>query len=136
MVEKYLMLRLSVFIFLFCINLNALDVLITKEHINFEEKIEFSKLRLKKISGLRKYCVPVTLKQLQDGQYLAKHYINKNSVLCQRDIKVYKDNSVVFNFGTIQIEKKGKIVFENEKFIRIKKEDGKIEKIYKDGSIK
>ncbi len=136
MVEKYLMLRLSCFLCFLFINLEAIDVIVTKEPINFEERINPSKLRLMKTSNLKKSCIPVTLNQLQNNKYIAKHYINKKAILCQRDIQVYKNNSVVFDFGTIQIEKKGKIIFENKKFIRIKKEDGKIEKIYKDGSVK
>ena len=40
------------------------------------------------------------------------------------------------NGKTLEIEKKGKIVFENDQFIRIKKDNGKIEKIYKDGRLK
>ncbi len=130
------MFRLS-FLFVFvCLNLNAIDVIVTKEAINYEEKVKLSKLRLIKTSNLKKSCIPVTLNQLQEKEYIAKHYINKRTILCQRDIKIKSNNSVVFNFGTFQIEKKGKIVFENKKFIRIKKEDGKIEKIYKDGSLK
>lgn len=130
------MLRLSFVIFLLCLNSYALDVLITKESINFEQKIKSSQLRLLKTTNLKKSCVPLTLNQIQNKEYLANHYINKNSILCQRDVREYKDNSVIFDFGSIQIEKKGKIIFENDKFIRIKKEDGKIEKIYKDGSLK
>ncbi len=130
------MLRLSFVFFLSFVNLMAIDVILTKEAINFEEKIDFSKLRLMKVSNLKKSCIPVSLLQLQKNKYIAKHYINKRVVLCQRDIKIYKDNSVVFDFGSIQIEKKGQIIFENDKFIRIKKENGKIEKIYKDGTLK
>ncbi len=136
MVEKYLMLRLSLFFVFLCLNVNAIDVLLTKESIGFEEEIKLSKLRLGKVKVLKKYCVPLTLKDLEENKYVAKHYINKKVILCKRDIKLYKKSAVVFDFGSIQIEKKGKIIFENEKFIRIKKEDGKIEKIYKDGNKK
>ena len=35
-----------------------------------------------------------------------------------------------------KIEKKGRIIFENNEFIRIKNLDGTIEQIYKDGRLK
>ncbi len=130
------MLRLSFFFIFLCLNANAIDVILTKEPISFEEEVKLSKLRLGKVDVLKKYCVPVTLKDLEKNKYVAKHYINKKVVLCKRDIKPYKKSAVVFDFGNIQIEQKGKIIFENKKFIRIKKADGKIEKIYKDGSKK
>ena len=53
-----------------------------------------------------------------------------------KDIKKYSEETVVFNFGGVRIEKKGKIIYENNDFIRIKNLDGTIEQIYKDGRIK
>lgn len=53
----------------------------------------------------------------------------------QKDLDKDKNNSVLFNFGSIQIERPGKIIFENDEYIRIKREDGQVEKIYKDGRI-
>lgn len=130
------MLRLSLITILFTLNAFAIDVLVSKNSIKFEEKLNPSHLRLMKISSLKKACVPVTLSQIQNNEYVTTHYINKNSIICQKDLKTYSDNSVLFNFGSLQIEKKGKIVFENKQFIRIKRDDGKIEKIYKDGRLK
>jgi hypothetical protein len=136
MEEKYLMLKLSLLTLFLTSNVFALSVLVSKEAIGFEQKIHVSKLRLMTIPRLKKACLPLTLKQVQNNEYTSTHYINKNSIICKKDVKVYKDESVVFNFGGLEIEKKGKIVYENEKFIRIKKENGKIEKIYKDGRLK
>ena len=134
--EIYLMLKLSAVILFLTTNVFGISVLISKESIGFEQKIKASKLRLMTIPKLKKACNPLTLNQVQNNEYLSTHYINKNSVLCQKDVRVYKNESVVFKFGGLEIEKKGKIVFENDKFIRIKKENGKIEKIYKDGRLK
>lgn len=129
------MLKLSFFVFIFCINLFALDVLITKEALKYEEKINPSELRLIKVNQIKKSCIPLTLSEIQNNQYITAHYINKNSILCQRNVKIYQQNSVVFKFGALEIEKKGKIIFENDEFIRIKKDSGEIEKIYKDGRL-
>jgi hypothetical protein len=114
----------------------AIDVLVAKKPIFFEQKLEHKHLRLVKVPTLKKSCVPLTLRDIENNNYLTSHYINKNSILCLKDIKKDDKKSVVFNFGSLEIEKKGKIVFENEQFIRIKKDNGKIEKIYKDGRLK
>lgn len=124
---------LSVF---FVLNLNAVSVLISKEAIPYESKLQITQLRVVNVSTLKKACVPLKLNEVKTNDFITTHYINRNSILCKKDVKVNRNNAVVFNFGAVQIEKKGKIVFENDKFIRIKKEDGKIEKIYKDGRLK
>jgi len=131
------MLRLSLFICLFSITwANAMAVLVAKEPIMFEEKLNPAKLKLINVSSIKKKCIPLTLAQLQNNEYRTTHYINRNSIICQKDVTTYKDESVLFNFGSIQIEKKGKIIYENDQFIRIKKADGTVEKIYKDGRLK
>jgi hypothetical protein len=53
-----------------------------------------------------------------------------------KDVKKSDNESIIFNFGGVKIEKKGKIIYENKDFIRIKNIDGTIEQIYKDGRIK
>jgi hypothetical protein len=133
---KYLILRLSFICFLFSINVFALSVLVTKEAINYEEKLDPSKLKMENIKELNKSCIPLKLSQIQNNEYITTHYINKNVIVCLKDVKKYKDNSILFNFGALQIEKKGKIIYENDDFIRIKNLDGTIEKIYKDGRLK
>jgi hypothetical protein len=130
------MLKLSILILFFTTNLFAIKVLVLKEAIGFEQKIKVSKLRLMTVSRIKRNCVPLTLSEVQNNKYSTTHYINKNSVICKKDVKIYKNESVVFKFGGLEIEKKGKLIYENEKFIRIKKENGKIEKIYKDGRLK
>lgn len=132
----HLILKLSLILFLSFVNANALVVLVAKKAINFEEKLDLSSLKMKNISVLTKACKPLSLSQVKKNEYITSHYINKGSVICSKDVKSYVDNSVLFNFGNLQIEKKGKIVYENDEFIRIKKNNGKIEKIYKDGRLR
>ena len=95
-----------------------------------------SKIKLINVTSINKACKPLKLNELKKNEYVTKHYINKNSILCQRNLKEYKKESVIFSFGSIEIEKNGKVINENQKYIIIKNENGKREKIYKDGSLK
>lgn len=131
-----MILKLSLFVLFFSIEIFATTVLISKEPIKFEEKIDSSKVKVQNISNLNKNCEPLTLSSLQNEEYITTHYINKNTIICTKDVKKQQNNIVIFNFGGVRIEKKGKIIFENNEFIRIKNLDGTIEQIYKDGRIK
>jgi hypothetical protein len=134
--DKFLILKLSFLCLLLSVNTFAISVLISKESINFEEKLDSSKLRLQNVSEITKTCIPLKLSQVQNEEYITTHYINKNSIICLKDVTKYQDEGIVFNFGGLKIEKKGKIIYENDEFIRIKNLDGTIEQIYKDGRIK
>lgn len=131
-----MILKLSFLCIFLSINSFAISVLVSKEAINFEEKIDASKLRVQNINELNKACIPLKLSEIQNEDYISTHYINKNTIICQKDVKKYNDEGIVFNFGGLKIEKKGKIIYENNEFIRIKNLDGTIEQIYKDGRVK
>lgn len=131
-----MILRLSVFFIFLSINLFAITVIVAKEAINYEEKITIDKIAILNVKEIKKSCEPVTLAQIQSEEYLSAHYINKGTIICKRNIKKYENEAIVFNFGDLQIEKKGKIIYENDEFIRFKNLDGTIEKIYKDGRLK
>jgi len=109
---------------------------VARGNINFKEKITKYNLVLKNIIKIHKHCVPFNIDNLKKGTYTAKHYIRQGSVICTKDVQKYNKKSVLFNFGSIEIEKEGKIIFENDKYIKIRKQNGKIEKIYKDGRIR
>ncbi len=132
----FLILRLSFLVFLLSINLFAISVLVSKESINFEEKLDNTKVSIQNITEINKSCIPLKLSDLQSENYITTHHINKNTVICSKDVKKNENESIVFNFGGLKIEKKGKIIYENKDFIRIKNADGTIEQIYKDGRIK
>lgn len=136
MEEGLLILRLSLIALFFKVNLFAVSVLVAKNNIKYEEEINASKVRIKNISSINKNCTPLSLSDLKDGIFVTTHYINKNSIICTKDVKTFSDNSIVFDFGGVKIEKKGKIIYENSEFIRFKNLDGTIEQIYKDGRIK
>ncbi len=134
----FLMLKLRAFFvfIIFSINLYAIDVLVTTAKINYKEKIDIKKLSSAKVLSVKKYCIPLTIQDIESKKYVAKRYLRKGTVLCASDVKEYSKKSVLFNFGLIEIEKEGKIIFENDEYIRIKKPNGKIEKIFKDGSVR
>lgn len=128
-----MILKLSSIILLLTLNSYAITVLVTNSALKYEELIDKGKLKVLNVSSLKKACIPLKINEIKTNKYVTAHYINKGSILCRRNVKEYKDNGVVFNFGSIQIEKKGKILQDNDKFIRIRKPNGRVEKIYKDG---
>jgi hypothetical protein len=135
MEEIFLILKLS-FVFLLNVNLFAISVLVSKESISFEEKLDSSKVAVQNVTDINKSCIPLKLSELQNTEYITTHHINKNTIICTKDVKKYENESIIFNFGGVKIEKKGKVIYENKDFIRIKNNDGTIEQIYKDGRIK
>lgn len=128
-----MILRLSFLLLILASKLLAITVLVTKNPIKLEEKIDKSKLVEKDVEVLKKSCEPLTLQDLEDNIYVTTHYINKNSIVCKNSVKIFEDDGIVFNFGGFNIVKKGKIIYENDEFIRFKNIDGTIEQIYKDG---
>ena len=131
-----MILKLNLLVFLFSVNLFATSVLISLKTIAFEEKIDTSKVRVEDVSDVNKFCVPLKISDLEENNYITTHHINKNTIICTKDVKKGDNETIVFNFGGLKIEKKGKIIYENKDFIRIKNSDGTIEQIYKDGRIK
>lgn len=131
-----MILKLSLYTFFLSLELFAINVLVSKEAINYEEKLDSSKVVLKNVASINKSCEPLKLTDLENDVYITTHYINRNTIICTKDVKKYQDEGVVFNFGGVEIEKKGKIIYENDDFIRIKNLDGTIEQIYKDGRLK
>ncbi|RXI41165.1 hypothetical protein CRU99_09965 [Malaciobacter mytili] len=131
------MLRLSLFTFLVFLSSSyaATDVLVAKNVIHYKAKIEVKDLMLQKVDSVKSTCTPLKLSDIDGKVFQALHYISKGSIICTKDVSIFEKKSVVFNFGSIEIEKNGEIIFQNEEYIRIKRNDGKIEKIYKDGRI-
>ena len=127
---KYLLFSL-----LFVLNLNAIDVLIAKYDLQYKQKITYKNVIAKDFKSIKKNCTPLVLKDINSRKFVTKHFIRKNKIICTKDIELYKSNTILFNFGQIEIEKHGKIIYENNKLVKIKKNNGKIEKIYKDGRI-
>ena len=136
MEEEYLILKLSFLAILLNITLEATSVIVAKEAIKLDEQIVASKIRVQNSANVNKSCEPISLNDIQNEIYIAKHHINKNTIICKKSIKQFSDETIVFNLGGLEIERKGKIIYENKDFIRFKNLDGTIEQIYKDGRLK
>lgn len=132
------MLKLSsiFIIFLFFNNAFAIDVVVTKKNIDYNEIIDKNMIQKANASNLKRHCIPVSYNEIANKKFQATHYMKKGYVICTSDVKEYKKESVLFDFGAIQIEKHGEIIFENDDYLRIRKNNGEIEKIYKDGRLK
>lgn len=131
-----MILKLSFLAILLNITLEATSVIVAKEAIKLDEQIVASKIRVQNSANVNKSCEPISLNDIQNEIYIAKHHINKNTIICKKSIKQFSDETIVFNFGGLEIERKGKIIYENKDFIRFKNLDGTIEQIYKDGRLK
>ena len=121
--------------FTIIISLNAsVKVIISKKDINYKAFVDLEYLQEKIYTKrLQPNCTPVTFEMFNQAKYIAKHYIPKYRPICTKDIKRYVRKSVAFDFGSFEIEKVGEVIQETDDFVKIKKRDGKIEKIYKDG---
>jgi hypothetical protein len=115
------------------LNAQYYDVLVANKDIKYKSIVTLNDIFSKQVSILPKRCIPIEKKDFLNIKLMAKHYIRSGRVLCVKDLKVDTQNRIIFDFGTMQIEKRGKIIFENKKYIKIQTPDGKIEKIYKDG---
>ncbi|RBQ31338.1 hypothetical protein ACNSOS_04760 [Aliarcobacter vitoriensis] len=129
-------LRLSFLFLLLNTYLFAIPVLVTTVPLKFEEKVDKTKLILKQVESVSRLCQPISLEEIESNEFITTHHINKNVIVCQKDVKLVENNEVIFNFGGLKIVKKGKIIYENSEFIRFRNLDGTIEQIYKDGRSK
>ena len=77
-----MILKLSFLCLFLSINSFAISVLISKEAIKFEEKLDASKVRLQNVNEINKACIPLKLSEIQNNHYLTTHYINKYTIIC------------------------------------------------------
>jgi hypothetical protein len=79
-------------------------------------------------------CKDLTYDTIKNNNYVAIHYIKKNNIICKKDIKKLSTTKVIYKFGGfLEAEEYGKVITETNKYIKIKKPNGKIKKLYKDG---
>lgn len=119
--------------FLFVLKLFSYEVIIAKIDIPFRTALTPSNVAILQIEKLPDDCKPISLKELKEKKYFTSKYLQKDKIICHSDLKKEDPKRVIFNFGSIEIETPGKIIYENDEYIKIRKENGKIEKIYKDG---
>ncbi|MEA3316101.1 MAG: hypothetical protein U9Q30_09615 [Campylobacterota bacterium] len=108
--------------------------------INYKEEVNSSKYILVEVNDTNKLIYNIRCKdyadinKLKSNKYRAKHYIKKNKVICKKSLYTIANNKINFDFGSFEIESFGKVIQETNQYVKIRKPNGKIEKIYKDGS--
>ncbi len=133
--RKYLI----ILIFLSGILEASVEVIKARVNIEYKEKVTKADIYLDNVSSkqIKRFCKPVEKKYfINKNEYRAKIHIKKGNIICKKDLyKTKKTDKILFNFGSIQIERSGKIIRETKQYIRIKDDNGKIQKIYKDGRV-
>ncbi len=127
---KFSFFYLSIFSIL---KLFSAEVIIAKIDIPYNNALSPSNVAILKLKDIPKDCKPITIDNLKKEKYFTKRYLQKDKIICQKDLKKESNNKVIFSFGSIEIETNGKILYENDEYIKIKRDNGKIEKIYKNG---
>lgn len=124
---KFILLILSFNIFI-----NATDILVSNEDIKYHTILDYDNLKIIS-TNKRVRCNMFNKNNLIKTTYRAKHYILKGKPICNKDVQIVKNHKIRYDFGNIVIERSGKVIGENKKYIRIKNNDGSIDKIYKNG---
>lgn len=136
---KYILLVLSIL----SVNIfaNSLKIApVSVKNIGYKKQISIGSFHIiqlndKNIKNYRIRCKKFPdIQLMRKGKYRAKHYISKDRVICMKDVYMPKVKKVKFNFGLLEIEKDGEVIKETTRYIKIRNLDGKIQKIYKDGS--
>lgn len=130
-------LKLSLLFFLISSTyLFGVKIITANKDIGYNESIKLEDVYLKEYKELPPFCKLFNIEKFKSNDYHTKHFIGKDSPICSKDIEIYTDEKVLFDFGNIQIEKKAKVIYENDEVIKIKEPNGNVEKIYKNGRIK
>ena len=127
------MIKIIIFCSILTYSFGSYLVLKAKYNIKYKAVLKQEDFELSYVKKIPLGCKIVTVEDFISAQYRAKVFINRGRVLCQRDLYIPQNNKVVFDFGSIQIEKYGKIIKETDKYIRFKNIDGTIQTIYKNG---
>lgn len=120
---------------IFTLLLSAQDILVSTVPIKYKQILDYNTLVVID-SDKRIRCNMFDKEKLLKGKYQAKRYILKGRAICNKDVQIAKEYKIRYDFGNIIIERDGKIIGENKKFIKIKTPNGDIEKIYKNGQLK
>ncbi len=115
----------------------SIEVIKARVNIEYKQKITKSDIYLDNVSfkEVKRFCKPIEKESfINNNDYRAKIHIKRGNIICTKDLyKMKKANKILFNFGSIQIEKNGKVIRETKDYIRIKNDNGEIQKIYKNG---
>lgn len=123
-------------IFALCLcYVNAMEVLVAKKSISYKEVLSKDDFAVMSANpqDIPRTCEVFNSNNFNSGQYMASKYIKEGSLLCTKDVLEYKPKEVLFNFGSLEIKTDGEVINETAEYITIKKHDGSVQKIYKDG---
>ncbi len=126
----------KIIVFIVCSSLflqSAILVVKSSTNIRYQEEISSSNVHLEYVNNVKRSCSPVTKKEIIKNKYSAKVFFRKGRIICKKDVYSKHNNILIFDFGTIEIEKSGKIIRETNDYIRVKDSTGKVNKIYKNG---
>ena len=119
-------------LFIFVLNLNSADILVSNKNINYKEIIDINNLEIVNIPNEIR-CTTFNKELLKKNKYQAKRFIYKGKSICYKDVQKVVINKIKADFGNIEIQRNGKIIGENKDYVKIKNYDGTIIKIYKNG---
>lgn len=117
---------------LFGISLYGDTALVSLKDIKYKEYLNYENLQ-EVVINKKIRCEIFNKEKLFEDKYIATRYIIKNTPICTKDVEIAPNHRVKFDFGNIEIEKEGEFLGETKEYIRIKKPDGTIEKIEKNG---
>ena len=122
------------FIFFVCLATYLLgeNALVSSKDIKYKEYLTFEDLQDININK-KIYCTKFDKLKLLEEEYIAKRHIIKNTPICTKDVEVAPNHRIKFDFGNIVIERSGEFMGETDKYIKVKTQDGTIEKIDKNG---
>ena len=124
--------KLIIFFITFVSIVFADIALISTKGIKFKQKLEYGDLQLQYIDK-KIHCTMFDKQKLLDNPYQAIRYIPKGKPICEKDVKLTVDHKVRVDFGNIVIEKNGEYIGETKDYVKIKKNDGTVERINKNG---
>jgi hypothetical protein len=114
------------------LNLFGDIALVSVKDLQYKEVVDFANLQ--EVNFDKKiYCKKFDKLKLLEDEYIAKRFITKNSPICDKDLLLAPNHRIKFDFGNIVIEKNGEFMGETDKYIKVKNQDGTIEKIDKNG---
>lgn len=106
--------------------------LVSTKSIQFKQQLDYGDLKLQYFEN-KIHCKMFDKQKLLDQTYQAKRFIPAGKPICDKDVKVIVDHKVRVDFGNIIIEKSGEYVGETKDYVKIKKHDGTVERINKNG---
>jgi len=125
-----------IFLYSFCIAyVSAMPILISYKDIKYKQNINYKDLDIVQ-TNKKVRCKMFDIEKLLKHPYQAKRYILKGTPICEKDVQPYKKHIISYDFGNIIIQREAQYVGETSKYVKIKDQDGKIEKIYKDGRLR